>query len=85
MNLIDPVLEEVAFRNWWTNWRNYWHDNTSEWDIHKSEWISLVEGEQYYVDGYTYEGGGVEHFTVSVEIKPDAGIPSDHPNAQKTI
>jgi len=53
------------------------HRHTGEYryyraeDGHKriSEWVELEKGKHYYIEGDMQEGGGSDHFTVSVEIE----------------
>lgn len=34
-----------------------------------TEWVNVEAGKHYHVQGYHYEGGGGDHYTVSVEIE----------------
>lgn len=63
------------------------YDNTPN-DKHKSEWIYLEKGKAYYIKGDHADATSAQHFTVSVEIKPesqDSSVASEHPKSTHTI
>lgn len=62
----------------YTNYRNYFTPDNSR----VTAWVALTAGEYYYIEGQHIQGGGSDHFTVSVEIeKPGNG----HINSMREI
>lgn len=78
-------LTTVVSNSGWVNTRQYWYPLWTDYsyDRFMSQWIALEEGENYYVEGFHYEGSGGDNFAVSVEIEEDDS--SAHPNAMKEI
>ena len=48
-----------------------------------SDWVPLTEGEEYYFEVVTYEGGGGDHMSTAVEIE-ESGI-VDHHHTMKEV
>jgi hypothetical protein len=70
----------------WSNYRDYWETRSSYFageNILISNWTELTEGEPYYFEADTYEGGGSDHFVIAVEIEQTDVV--GHHHAMKEI
>lgn len=77
---------KIASGNSWTPFRWISRDYTST-DTRRSEWVSLEKGKHYYIEGRHREGGGTDHFSVSLEIDTTGTTTnaSAHHHAMKEI
>jgi hypothetical protein len=49
-----------------STWSRRYYD---KYDGQKSSWISLTAGQNYYIEGLTYNDEGADSFSVAVEIE----------------
>ena len=92
--LSDPMnpdaVEEVIRRKSHTSYRNFYYsenrydplDDPLPYEIGSifSTWIPLVGGQKYYMQSNFGQGGGEEHWTIGVEIRPTVPVSKDHPH-----
>lgn len=73
----DPI--ELMRLTSWSNYRDWYETRATTFQTNQiSEWVNLTEGEPYFLEGVTYEGGGGDHFSIAVEIEQNDTIGHHH-------
>lgn len=91
LDTMDPANKQELLARYWNNGFRDFHYDRSDYNATAPEenysigrtfslWTRLTGGQKYYMENQWENDGGLEHWTVGVEIQPDVAVSADHPH-----